>query len=328
MKIILIRHGSRDENISSTDREMPLSNDGLGETRRLGDALARLDLKPDLYLTSHYRHTRQMQDILATQLDHEPPARVLNLDALTPYSGTATFEDIIDEAEKQDIDLSQPEVVAVIGHEHDGRLSRLLTRLTSARARPFNQAEAACLTAPAFNDFLRGRGQVEFRLPVVDYQEDELRPKIQSKLTVATFLAGFTFSALIWVLQGTTNGYAPLQIVATIALTAALALFIAAVYMYDQLSMPEGFWVYGDRGRSRSVWGKQCEADWRQQGPLYAYMVWTWTYVFTPAVALGLLGFLIILLDSGQVFMIGGGFVVIIAMLAYYIITRPKLGTD
>ncbi|WP_455389563.1 SixA phosphatase family protein [Petrachloros mirabilis] len=328
MKIILIRHGSREDENKVEDKDKLLSAEGREQTGKLGDVLSRLDLRPELYLTSTYKHAKEMGNILSKHLDVKTPPPVLSLDALTPRMRTATFEDIIDEAEKEGIDLSQLEVVTVIGHEHDGRLSRLLTRLTSVRARPFNRAEAACLTAPAFDDFLRGRGEVEFRLPVVDYHEDKLRPKIRSKLTVATFLAGFTFTALIRVLQETTNSYAPLQIVATIALTAALALFIAAVYMYDQLSMPEGFWVYGDRGRSRSVRGDQFESDWRQQGPLYAYMVWTWTYVFTPAVALGLLGFLAILLNTRQVFMIRGGLIVIIAVLAYYVVTRPRLGTD
>ena len=330
MKIILIRHGSREYDGTSEDKDMPLSDGGKDEVRRLGTALARLDLKPEVYLTSHYRHAIETGNILTAQLSETSPARVLNLCALTPKSPTETFEDLIDEARSAGIDLGTLKVVAVVGHE--ARLSQLLTRLTSTRARPFNRAEVACLTADSFVDFLQGRGKVEFRLPVVDYQEDRLRPKVQSKMTVSTFLAGFTFTALIEILTGTERSLAPLQVAAAISLTAALALFVASVYVYDQLGMPEGFWVYGDRPKFRRVWikkfAKQFEEDRRLHGILYAYMVWTWGWVFSPAVVLGLLGFVAILFNTGDMWVIGGGLVVVIAVLLYYLATRPELGTD
>lgn len=330
MRIFLIRHGAREHDGTSEDKNMPLSNGGKDEVRRLGPALARLDLRPEVYLTSYYRHAIETGNILTAQLNDTSPVRILNLCALTPKSPTETFEDIIDEAISAGLALRTLKVVAVVGHE--ARLSQLLTRLTSARARPFNRAEVACLTANSFVDFLQGRGKVEFRLPVVDYQEDQLRPKVQSKMTVSTFLAGFTFTALIEILSGTEKTLAPLQVVAAISLTAALALFVAAVYVYDQLGMPEGFWVYGDRPTFRRVWikkfAKQFEEDRCHHGILYAYLVWTWGWVFSPAVGLGLLGFVAILFNTKDVWVITGGFVVVIAVGMYYLATRPELGTD
>ena len=45
----------------------------------------------------------------------------------------------------------------------------------------------------SFEALLKGCGKIDLRFPVVDHQEAELRPKVQSKMTVATFLAGFVF---------------------------------------------------------------------------------------------------------------------------------------
>ncbi len=47
---------------------MPLSDEGRKEARELGEMLARLNLKPQAYLTSHYKYAKEIADILATQL--------------------------------------------------------------------------------------------------------------------------------------------------------------------------------------------------------------------------------------------------------------------
>jgi phosphohistidine phosphatase SixA len=152
MKIILIRHGAREHEDTSEDKDMPLSTEGKDEARRLGTALARLDLKPEVYLTSHYRHAIETGNILTAQLSDTLSARALSLCALTPNSPTSTFEEVIDEAKNAGINLNALKVVAVVGHE--ARLSQLLTRLTSSRSRPFGRTEAACLRADPLLDFL------------------------------------------------------------------------------------------------------------------------------------------------------------------------------
>ncbi len=98
--------------------------------------------------------------------------------------------------------------------------------------------------------------------------------------------------------------------------------------MYDILAMPSGFWLLAQRpGRLR--WrGSQFHEDRKNNGSLYAYMVWTWRFVFTPAVFLGLLGFLAVLINTQNEPAIIGGVVVILCVLGYYILMRPKLGTD
>lgn len=332
MKIILIRHGSKDDQSASEDKDTPLSSTGRNETVRLGKTLAELDIRPEVYLTSNYKHADEMGRLLAMQLNAAAlPTQVLNLDSLTPYSPTWTLEDILEEAEKKGVDLKTQKAVAVVGHE--ARLSELLTRLTSTRDRPFNRAEAACVAAESFRDFLQGTGNVAYRIPVADYQEEELRSKVTSKMTVSTLLAGFTFSSLLGILLATEGGFTLWQTVATICLTTSLALFIASVYMYDRMAMPEGFWVYGDRPHPEKKlllrWDNETfEEDWEQRGPLYAYMVWTWEYVFAPAIAFGVVGFAAILLNTQEVAVTVGGLAAIVVVLGYYVITRPKLGTD
>ena len=194
--------------------------------------------------------------------------------------------------------------------------------------------------------FLQGRGELLFRIPVADFQEEQLRSKVQSKLLVASLLAGFTATILFQLLlQETRQDMSLLQEIGAISLTGSLALFIASIYIYDQLSMPEGFWVFGS---SRSKWSivriwqsvtsylsenlrpglKGLNKDGENCGPMYAYMVWTWTYVFTPAIMLSVLGFLLLLFETEDSLIIGGGIGIIMLIGIYYIIARPSLATD
>ncbi|MGH7494548.1 MAG: histidine phosphatase family protein [bacterium] len=68
MRIILIRQGSRKHYKTLEGTNMPLSDEGRKEARELGEMLARLNLKPQAYLTSHYKYAKEIADILATQL--------------------------------------------------------------------------------------------------------------------------------------------------------------------------------------------------------------------------------------------------------------------
>ena len=119
-------------------------------------------------------------------------------------------------------------LLALIGHE--GRLSNLLTELAGARHRPFPEAGAVCVAAGSVQDLLRGDGRVEFRLPVADHQEAELRAKVDSKKTVAALLAGFVLSALVGVLV---EGPKPAERdfaddLTIVSFSTALAFFVAA----------------------------------------------------------------------------------------------------
>ena len=116
--------------------------------------------------------------------------------------------------------------------------------------------------------------------------------------------------------------------ISAVSLTASLALFIAAVYMYDRLSMPEGFWIDEERPSSQFGRGKAFEQHLRTNGPLYALMIWTWDHVFTPAVALNLVGFVTLLISTDNYIVLTGGLAAIVAVGIGYLLFRPKLGND
>jgi hypothetical protein len=106
--------------------------------------------------------------------------------------------------------------------------------------------------------------------PSFERREDQLREKIQSKMTVSTFLGGFAFTALLqivsdpqnfaglpmfyaWILrikgldainwQETSQAFLAIMMpLAAVCLTFSVVLFIGTVYSYDNLAMPFHRW--------------------------------------------------------------------------------------
>jgi hypothetical protein len=91
--------------------------------------------------------------------------------------------------------------IMLVGHEE--RLSDLVTQLTGSRRAPLLPAAAVAIEDDDPSRLHTARGRIHFRYPVVDHQETELRPKVQSKMAVASFLAGFVSAALVTVLSMT-----------------------------------------------------------------------------------------------------------------------------
>ncbi len=116
-------------------------------------------------------------------------------------------------------------------------------------------------------------------------------------------------------------------VVALGCLIGAIALFIAAIYMYDSLAMPAGFWLFGSRTVVCSE-GRMFEERLHEGGARYAYMIWTWQWVFSIAVLLGLVGFLALLFDTGNWTTIRAGAVILRRDRGLYWLMRPRLGTD
>jgi phosphohistidine phosphatase SixA len=280
-----------------------------------------------VFLSSYYKHAQDMAKSLGEILasgGENPELRALQ--SLTPNSKNETLEEILTEAEQQGINLLQQRLVVCVGHEP--RLSQLYTRLTGKRTRPFNRADVVAVTATSWTDLQAGAGKQKFRFPVADHQEEALRSKVHTKMTVASLLTGFVTAVLFDLLL---SGMAsPLHQVAGFLLTASLALLVSVIYMYDRLSMPEGFWVNEDRP-SPSRWslkGRGFQRDCEQHGPLYAHMVWTWQFVFTSAVFLALVGFLILVSEIKSIWLLPGIGATLVAVWLYYTATRPRLGTD
>jgi phosphohistidine phosphatase SixA len=351
MEIVLVRHCMR----ADEDSEH-LGDRGRHQADRLAGVLERRGSAADAVLTSHSVHARESAELLVQH--SAPPLRPVPIDALTPESGPGTLEDVLDQARLAGLDLRARNCVLLVGHE--GRLSDLLVELTGHRARPIAHGGAVSVVGATLTDLVSGRGQVHYRFPTVDHQEDELRPKVTSKMAVATFLAGFVFTALSGVLLLPGPQWPAHRIVAVIALTASLSLFISAVYIYDQLATPAGFWTDADRPRRlwqllygrrerrlAQRWQRAREAadgddDHRarvaddvseihraeRDGPTYWLMVRTSRLVFTPAVLLALAGFVALLAGTENGWIVVGGLLGLAAGASYSALHRPDLGAD
>jgi phosphohistidine phosphatase SixA len=239
--IVLVRHGNRDK----ADRNLTVR--GEHQIDCLVGALRARGVQPSVILSSDRPYAIQTRDRLA-QLAGPRGALINVSEPLNPDPGNpGGIEAVLAAAEAKGVPLGDDDTLVLVGHE--GRLSGLLVELTSQRSRPLERGGAVAVHGPDLASLLKGAGQVAFRYPVVDHQEAELRSKVKSKMTVATFLAGFVFAALVEIVLG--GDFPPWRQVATIILTLALALFVAAIYIYDELSMPEGFWQSGMRTAPR-----------------------------------------------------------------------------
>jgi phosphohistidine phosphatase SixA len=349
MDILLVRHGSKDETSSETTSEPGLSRHGVRQINVLVEAIKRRPTSVDCYLTSLSPHALKTAEQLHQRLSPEfhPP---IQLASLTPRTGNpGGIDELVKQALVECPDLSARSGVVVVGHE--GRLSDLVTELTGERSRPLGHGEAVCIRGKSLDDLVAGRGTIHFRFPTFDHQEVSLRSKVQSKMTVSTFLAGFVFTALSSLLLLKQPNWSWDQIVGTICLSASLALFVACVYIYDQLGMPSGYWtdaqpprawrrfyVWQERERERQ-WERDAkakgdvDADERQaaslqNGPRYNLMISTSRLLFTPAATLALLGFVMLLFGTGDWRILVGGCTGLVLAGAYAASKRPNLGAD
>ena len=306
MELVLVRHGVRDGDA--------LSERGRNQVAMLGRALHLRGLSPSLALSSHAEHAQETARLLSSHLaDGRLP---VELDTLTPGHGPGGVDELVVQAEAAGVRLQEHECVLVVGHE--GRLSDLVTDLCGARLRPIPHGGAVAICGGDIKELASGMGSVRHRYPTADHDEEALRAKVNSKMTVATFLAGFVFTALSTVLLLDRSTWPWHRVLAAVTLTASLALFIAAIYIYDQLGTPSGFWTDAQKARAPWRWlyqqrssrlderweslkanatgseddrARQAEDDPRfhqlsYDGPIYWLMVRTSRRVFTPAVVL------------------------------------------
>lgn len=244
MQILLVRHGKKDTGGPTLDADRELSDEGKADARDLARKLKRVGLIPDFYFTSASRHAVITAQELMAELGADAVSPV-ELDTLTPGQNDPRPADVVDalldEALEKGAEYRGDTVLAVVGHEP--RLSQALARMTSCRVHPLGDAEAVCVAGDDLSTFLKGRGSIQFRTTMSGAPEPQLRSKVASKTTVAALLAGFTATGLIEVV--TAEGLTGWETAAAGCLSAALSLFVACIFVYDQLSMPEGFWVYG-----------------------------------------------------------------------------------
>jgi hypothetical protein len=181
-----------------------------------------------------------------------------------------------------------------------------------------------------------GPAQECIAFPRLERREDQLRAKIQSKMTVATFLAGFAFAALLELIrdermalsldeltaflalltgEATRQALEPASgdvftLLAAMSLAIAMILFIGTVYSYDMLIMPFYRWNRVTKtaadGRKESVVveekiepAERVRLDGELVHCLYSLMIRIWDNGFNWAVKFAALGLLFMLCATG-----------------------------
>jgi phosphohistidine phosphatase SixA len=343
---VLVRHGSRHQHV--TEADSGLTDHGYHQIQALAHALRLRQSEVDCYLSSRSRPAQETTQVLQKTLGgHSVPVHVLS--CLTPDAGPGDVATLIEEARSAVPDLDRRRCVVLVGHE--GRLSDLVTELTGRRIRPVGHGEAVCVRGGCPTDLVAGRADVHFRYPTFDHQEESLQSKVQSKMTVSTLLAGFVFTALSGLLLLSPGQWRVEQVIAVIALASSLALFVASVYIYDQLGMPTGFWTDAKRPRLWARIYRRAEhrrearwhaiaavegpdaADedvrpWLQDGPRYHLMIRTSRLLFIPGTWLALVGFLALLKGTGDLRILAGAFTGLVIAGGFALSRRPDLGAD
>jgi phosphohistidine phosphatase SixA len=352
MEMILIRHGAW----SGDKDEGDLTDRGEHQTSELADALTRRKVRPDAVLVSRRRQAQQSAQTLRKRL--APGVGLTQLHALTSGGGPDGLPAILRQAGEANVDLADRDCVLVVGHE--GRLSNLVTELTGVRVRQLPPGGAICVGADDLVGLISGRGRIHYRIPTADHQEERIEAKLHSKLTVTSLLAGFVLTALSAVLVLEKDPWPPAMVVAVVALTGALALLLSAIFVYDQLSTPPGFWT--DAEAPRGPWAvlarRQEQAEEREwlrnyeaahgdrtergriaddrpaayrplhDGPAYCQMVRTSRRVFTPAVLLAVVGLVALLVQTGDGRIWGLGGLAVLVAAGWAAWHRPPLGAD
>ena len=293
MDIILVRHAEREH--KKSEKEDGLSANGLETAKETLERLLRQretdSLLPfTVVFSSEYQAPKQTAEMLA-----ENKQKVRYLTCLEPRSSDLPPETFFAQADKRlaeggDTALTSESVLAVVGHEPS--ISRLLCQMTGKDSRRLDRGEAVWIHGKNKQAFISGNAELVYATRREDFAA-KLKDKIQTKMTVCTFLAGFTITALIEILKDPEAIIKTSRVAAAISFTAALGLFVAAVYIYDELSMPPEFWG-SDTGEKPSGRG-QFGHDARLNDNLYACMVRAWRVLFTPAVFMSMIGFFALL---------------------------------
>lgn len=147
MRVYLMRHGQaqdRDSPDCPPDPDRPLTEEGTDRTRQAVRGLVRLDVTPDLVLTSPYLRARQTADIAVAVLGLKADF-LLETQALTP---AADPDQILAELRRRN-----PRQALCVGHlpHLDRAISRMLGLTSDITS--LKKAGVACVELPS-----RGHG--------------------------------------------------------------------------------------------------------------------------------------------------------------------------
>lgn len=63
-------------------------------------------------------------------------------------------------------------------------------------------------------------------------------------------------------------------------------------------------------------------------GPVYAYMVWTWSFLFVPGLTFAAAGLVLLFVSAGGVLLFALGVVALLIGVMYFVMVQPRLGVD
>lgn len=155
MRLHLIRHGkAEDEGPDGSDASRRLTEQGRAEWARAAEGLARLDVRPDVILTSPLPRARETAEILARALGGPAPTLWTEAAPGGPYDEAGLLGQLARHGDE----------VVLVGHEPTlGLLVSIATFGHATAATPLKKGGVACIHfvgAPA-----PGQGRLVWFLP-------------------------------------------------------------------------------------------------------------------------------------------------------------------
>jgi hypothetical protein len=182
-------------------------------------------------------------------------------------------------------------------------------------------------------------------------------------MTPTAVLAGFVLAALLSVAINPSRGVSWWTTLSVFLLTISLGALVGALFIYDQLSMPSGFWTDGpqpgwlkqlrdrEERRLNKQWntayaelqsrssdldafelGSQVEdllpfSELRLEGPAFSYMIRTHRYLVVPGLVAAALGVTAATADV-SVWLAAALIAALVVITIWYVRWRPVLGVD
>ncbi len=327
MRLILMRHAERRHDMP--EREAQLTCEAKQKASEVAVGLQEEKIKPRIVLTSERLPTQETARLVFPGI--EPVAtKLLNPNEKPDGLKWTELSNGIPLADKDD------ETIAVVGHHP--AVAQLLRSVAGRKCRRIGFGEAIVVSGTP-EEIRNGRSIVEMQFGAKDSSE-LLRKKIELKMTVCTFLAGFTIPVLVELLKEPPGEMLrPWRIIATIAFLTSLAWFVAGIFAFDLLLMPSEFWGPIDSEmKPKKNDRSEYALNYRLNGALYANMVRIWKWCFSWGLIFGLLGLAGLVLkgylnfegrpDRLVGFLAGGCGVAIAAVAGFYRKLRPRLGIE
>ena len=161
VQVVVVRHGEKQYS-PSHERDWGLTLEARQDAVRLREVLANADAKPDLVITSKWRHAVETAKMMAGE---SPACPVIEVAGLTPYTADTffTWSSILQEVRDAPVTLSRVRTVVLVAH-HDRtvQIARALTGLPAVEE--ILKLEALVLRAVSLRALWSRRGVVVARL--------------------------------------------------------------------------------------------------------------------------------------------------------------------